>query len=133
AWQQLAHLPLALGLRAAWSMPIHASDGKVLGTIGTYFRECRGPDVAEQQLVEVLARTASLAITRHRADAALRDSAATSRFLARLAAATQPLTQPEAVMSVSARLLAEHLDVDRCAYASIEDERVFVITGDYPR
>src|SRR5690606_25846058 len=89
AWQQLAHLPLALGLRAAWSMPIHAADGKVLGTIGTYFRECGGPDVAEQQLVEVLARTASLAITRHRADAALRDSAATSRFLARLAARSE--------------------------------------------
>lgn len=133
AWQRLAHLPVALGLKAAWSMPIHAADGKVLGTIGTYFRACRGPDAAEQQLVEVLARTASLAITRHRTDAALRDTALTSRFLAKLAAATQPLTQPEAVMSVSARLLAEHLDVDRCAYASIEDERVFVITGDHPR
>jgi PAS domain S-box-containing protein len=55
------------------------------------------------------------------------------RFLADLAAATQPLTDPEAVTAVTARLLAEHLGVDRCAYAEIEDEAVFTITGDYVR
>src|SRR5687767_12694097 len=36
-------------------------------------------------------------------------------------------------MRVTARLLAEHLDVDRCAYAEIENEETFVITGDCPR
>jgi PAS domain S-box-containing protein len=55
------------------------------------------------------------------------------QFLAELAATTQPLTDADEVMAVSARLLAEHLEADRCAYAEIEDEAVFVITGDYRR
>ena len=36
-------------------------------------------------------------------------------------------------MAVTARMLAEHLDVDRCAYAEIEDETTYVITGDHTR
>jgi PAS domain S-box-containing protein len=63
-WQTLKHLPLKLGLRAAWSVPILARDGHVLGTFGTYFRECRGPQEFERQAVEILARTAALAIER---------------------------------------------------------------------
>ena len=55
------------------------------------------------------------------------------QFLAELSAATQTLSEPTDVMQTSARLLAEHLDVDRCAYAPVEDERVFNITGDYTR
>lgn len=53
------------------------------------------------------------------------------RFLARLADATQPLAAPDKIMAVTARLLAEHLRVDRCAYAEIEDQSVFHITGDH--
>ncbi|MCC7420103.1 MAG: PAS domain S-box protein [Planctomycetaceae bacterium] len=63
----------------------------------------------------------------------LQETARRNKFLSDLAAATQPLTDPDAIMSTSARLLAEHLDVDRCAYAEVEDESVFVITGDHPR
>lgn len=73
-WQSIKHLPLGLGLRAAWSMPIKARDGRVLGTFGTYFRECRQPTALEQQVVEILARTAALAIEGKRAEAALRES-----------------------------------------------------------
>ena len=53
------------------------------------------------------------------------------RFLARLGEATQPLSAPDRIMAVTARLLAEHLHVERCAYAEIENESVFHITGDY--
>lgn len=63
-WRELKHLPLDLGFRAAWSMPILARDGRVLGTFGTYFRERREPEALERQVVEVLARTAALAIER---------------------------------------------------------------------
>jgi PAS domain S-box-containing protein len=73
-WTHLKHLPLALGLRAAWSQPIRARDGHVLGTFGTYFRSCRGPTASEREAVEILSRTAALAIERARADEALRDS-----------------------------------------------------------
>lgn len=61
-WRTLKHLPLGLGFRAAWSVPILARDGRVLGTFGMYFRECRAPQKLERQAVEILARTAALAI-----------------------------------------------------------------------
>jgi len=70
---------------------------------------------------------------RKRAEEALRESEGRHRFLADLAAATQPLTDPGAVMGTTARLLAEYLGVARCAYAEVEAEAVFVITGDYCR
>jgi PAS domain S-box-containing protein len=69
-WQSIKHLPLALGLKSAWSQPILGADGRVLATFGTYFKECRAPTAREQQLVEVLAQTAALAIERSRADEA---------------------------------------------------------------
>jgi PAS domain S-box-containing protein len=68
SWRGLAHLPLALGLKAAWSMPIRGSDGRVLGTFGTYFRECREPSARERQIVEGLSRAAALAIERKQAE-----------------------------------------------------------------
>jgi PAS domain S-box-containing protein len=132
-WATLRELPLALGLRAAWSMPILGSDGSVLGTFGTYFGECREPRPDERRLVQVLARTAALAIERQRHEQRLAASARRDRFLAGLAAATQSLVDASAIMSTAARRLAEHLDVDRCAYAEVEGQRVFVITGDWQR
>jgi PAS domain S-box-containing protein len=70
---------------------------------------------------------------RKHAEQALRDSANRHQFLAELAAGSQPLTDAEQVMTLTARLLAEHLDVDRCAYAEIADDSTFVITGDHTR
>lgn len=55
------------------------------------------------------------------------------QFLADLAAATQPLTDPAEVTALTARMLAEHLRCDRCAYAEVEGEAIYVITGDYTR
>ncbi|HEX6239541.1 MAG TPA: GAF domain-containing protein, partial [Polyangiales bacterium] len=130
-WQALRDLPLALGLKAAWSMPIMSAHGKVLGTFGTYFKETRPPSAQERQLVQMLAPTAALAIERHRSDELLRENLARSVFLSELAAATQPLVEASDVVATTSRLLAEHLKVQRCAYAEIEDEQVFVITGDY--
>ena len=66
SWNGISHLPLALGLRGAWSMPIKARDRSVLGTFGTYFREVREPTDAERAVVEVLVRTAAIAIERDR-------------------------------------------------------------------
>ncbi len=71
-WRVIRHLPLELGLRAAWSMPILSAQGAVLGTFGTYFLEKRSPTAEEVGLVEVLTRTAALAIERYSADQALK-------------------------------------------------------------
>lgn len=61
----------------------------------------------------------------------LRQSDERHRFLSRLAEVTQALVDPNEVMALSARLLAEHLSADRCAYADVEDEQTFIIIGDY--
>jgi signal transduction histidine kinase/CheY-like chemotaxis protein/putative methionine-R-sulfoxide reductase with GAF domain len=129
----LRKLALALGLRAAWAVPITSAAGNVLGTFGTYFFEPRRPTAYERRTVEILSRTAALAIERRRADEALRESEGRHRFLANLAAATQMLVDTGEIMAVTARMLAEHLGADRCAYAEVEDERIMVITGDYTR
>jgi GAF domain-containing protein len=62
-WSELRHLPLALGYAGAWSMPIKAADGTVLGTFGTYFRERREPTAWERQAVESLASAAAFVIS----------------------------------------------------------------------
>jgi PAS domain S-box-containing protein len=116
--------------KSAWSMPISASSGETLGTFATYLLEAREPTQEERRLVEVLAQTASLAIERARADRTLESGARRDRFLAELAAATQPLASPQALMQTTARLLAEHLGASRCAYAEVKDD-TFVITGNY--
>ena len=132
-WRALAHLPLELGLKAAWSMPIVAANGRVLGTFGSYFTTRREPTSRERNLVEVLARTAALAIERRESDAALEASSRRHRFLAELGSAAQRLVDPLDVMRLSANALADYLRVDRCAYAEVEDERIFVVHGEARR
>jgi signal transduction histidine kinase/ActR/RegA family two-component response regulator len=55
-------------------------------------------------------------------------------FLLALDAAVRPLTDPAEITQAHARLLGEHLEVDRCAYADVEaDEDTFNLTGDHNR
>lgn len=63
-WAELRHLPMALGFVGAWSMPIKDSDGQVLGTLGTYFRDNRTPTQEEVKSIETLASAASLVLAR---------------------------------------------------------------------
>jgi PAS domain S-box-containing protein len=59
---------------------------------------------------------------------------ARDRFLIRLDDAVRTLLDPDEIVAASARLLGEHLQVDRCAYAQVEaDEDHFLLTGDYTR
>jgi anti-anti-sigma factor len=56
------------------------------------------------------------------------------RFLDGLERALQPLEDPEEIMATVARLLGEHMRVDRSAYAEAEaDEDHFTMTGSYAR
>ena len=53
-------------------------------------------------------------------------------FLASLDRAVQQVIEPHEVMSITARMLGEHLGVNRCAYAEVDDdEDTFHITGDH--
>ncbi|MEO8127826.1 MAG: PAS domain S-box protein, partial [Bryobacteraceae bacterium] len=69
---------------------------------------------------------------RKRTDRALRESEEYFRFLDHLSGATRALSDPHQIMSVTARLLGQHLRVSRCAYAEIEkDAERFSILHDY--
>ena len=70
-WAELRHLPMALGFVGAWSMPIKNADGKVLGTLGTYFRNSRTPTQEEVECIETLASAASLVLERDQQEARL--------------------------------------------------------------
>jgi len=61
-WAELRHLPLALGFAGAWSMPIKGANGRVLGTLGTYYRTRREPSSTEVEAVRVLASAAAHAL-----------------------------------------------------------------------
>jgi GAF domain-containing protein len=61
-WAELRQLPMGLGFAGAWSMPIKAPDGTVMGTFGTYFRERREPSTAEREAVALLVEAAAEAI-----------------------------------------------------------------------
>jgi diguanylate cyclase (GGDEF)-like protein/PAS domain S-box-containing protein len=66
-WQPYKTRPLEVGLRACWSTPIKAKDGRVIGTFAFYFRESRPPSRWHQRIVEACVHLSALAIERKEA------------------------------------------------------------------
>lgn len=64
-WSDYRELALSHGLRACWSVPILGSDGRVLGTFGTYMPQPMSPDSTSQRLLSKAADLAALALERH--------------------------------------------------------------------
>jgi signal transduction histidine kinase len=73
-WADFRSLALAHGLRACWSVPILSSEGRVLGTFATYYRETRSPTPQERNLIEQITHLASIAVEREQAEEALRQA-----------------------------------------------------------
>ncbi len=85
-WADFRDLALGHGLRACWSTPIFSQHGKVLGTFAVYFLTPRRPTAEELRLVDILTRTAGVAVERRRAEEALREAdKRKDEFLATLA------------------------------------------------
>jgi PAS domain S-box-containing protein len=78
-WSDFRDLALHHNLRACWSTPILASDGGVLGTLAMYYEEPRSPGDAHRLVVERATHIAGIAISRGRAEEALRHSEAQLR------------------------------------------------------
>ncbi|HEY0911272.1 MAG TPA: diguanylate cyclase, partial [Bradyrhizobium sp.] len=68
-WQPFKARPLEVGLRACWSTPIKAKDGRVIGTFAFYFREGRAPSRWHQRIVDACVHLSALAIERQEARA----------------------------------------------------------------
>jgi two-component system cell cycle sensor histidine kinase/response regulator CckA len=65
-WANFRDLALAHDLRACWSNPIAAQDGRMLGTFAIYYRERRTPGVQHLQLIAHATHLVALAIERDR-------------------------------------------------------------------
>ncbi|HUR94649.1 MAG TPA: PAS domain S-box protein [Gemmatimonadales bacterium] len=57
---------VAHGIKAAWGMPLFASDGMLLGVLEVHAREARPPGADDLQLMEVAGHLAEIAIERDR-------------------------------------------------------------------
>lgn len=75
-WDDYRELARQYGLRACWSTPILASDGRVLGTFALYYREPRSPTELDLELIARATHVAGIAIQRDQLDQQLRDLAA---------------------------------------------------------
>lgn len=80
-WEHRRAPALAAGLRACWSTPIRASDGRMLGTVALYFRQPRSPLRRDFELMARLTALAAIAIERKQSEEALRRSEARYRGL----------------------------------------------------
>jgi len=80
-WEYRRDAADAAGLRAAWSAPILASDGLVIGTFAIYLRQPGAPCERDQELMLRMAQIAGIAIERRGAEDALRSSEAKFRGL----------------------------------------------------
>jgi PAS domain S-box-containing protein len=73
-WDGLRDLALEYSLRACWSEPVFAADGRVMGTFAMYYRQPRAPTEAELRAIEMGAHLVGVAIEHRRAEQALRES-----------------------------------------------------------
>ena len=73
-WPAFTAEIVSLGLRGCFTTPIVSSDQRILGTFAIYYREPRDPSPSDRQLVEIVTRTASIAIERKQVEATLRAS-----------------------------------------------------------
>jgi diguanylate cyclase (GGDEF)-like protein/PAS domain S-box-containing protein len=80
-WEQRRELAAESGFRAAWSVPIRAAAGRLLGAFSVYSPVAGLPLPGELELISHAARLAGIAIERRRAEEALRASEARFRGL----------------------------------------------------
>ncbi|MGH8137920.1 MAG: EAL domain-containing protein [Steroidobacteraceae bacterium] len=80
-WQQRRDAALEAGLRTAWSTPLKAASGKLLGSLGVYRGEPGLPTPREAEIMAHAAQLAGIAIQRRVAEDALRSSESKFRGL----------------------------------------------------
>jgi two-component sensor histidine kinase len=122
------------GVRAVHATPMVSRDGLTIGVLSTLHREPHRPSDQESRFMDLLASAGAACIERVQMKGVLRTGRARQAFLLRLSDAIRPLGDPDAVRSVAARVLGEHLGVDRVAYAEDEgDGETVVVRCNYTR
>ncbi len=100
------------GLRACWSTPIVSSGGAVLGTVALYYPRAHHPEPCELRLVEIITRTAGIAIERSRGEEGLRSHSERLRLLWEAAAILLTTEDPEALIRALFSRIAPNLGLD---------------------
>lgn len=65
-WDDFRHVVAPFGFRAVWARPLVSSEGQVLGTFASYYRDVRSPSSTDLQLIDNASHIAGIAIERHR-------------------------------------------------------------------
>ena len=73
-WKEKAPVALKHGLRACHSLPIRASDGRVIGTFANYYKTLRTPESEELQIMDRMAHIVGGALETHIANERLKKS-----------------------------------------------------------
>ena len=115
---------------AAYLAPVLIKDGRFVGTLAVHSRTARVWTHDEITLVREVADRIWAALEQRKAEAALRASEERLFFLLRLSDALRALSDPSEVQEAAARLLGEHLQVNRVGYAEIEGGK-YVIRREY--
>ena len=119
-WEDFRPLAREAGVSACWSSPILTGDGEVLGTFAMYYRTPHEPTDHDLEASIMFARTAALAIERHRADEARAKAQADLQYL--LDASTEIAASDGYVESARrlTRLVVPRLS-DVCVLDVVED------------
>ncbi len=122
-WAAFTELAEKAGVRACWSQPIIAADGKVLGTFAMYYRDVAEPSDEELKFIAETANLAGIAIEAHHTNTARlaaqqnaeRANQAKSQFLATMSHEFR--TPLNAILGISDMLRGKHLgDIDSDEY-----------------
>ena len=87
-WEPYSDLAQELGIRVVWSTPVRADDGDLVGTLGVFYAEPHEPSDEDRRVVDLLARTAGVAIGR------ARDAESRTRRLEELQSSLLPRALP---------------------------------------
>jgi len=122
-WAGLRALAEEHGMRACCSTPIFSSGGSVLGTLALYYSSVHEPDASERRLVEVITRTAGVAIERKRGEEGIKTHSERLRLLWETAAVLLTTDEPEALVRMLFGRIAPHLQIDVVLnYAVVEGD-----------
>ena len=88
-WEPYRERAQEMGIRVVWSTPLRADDGELVGTLGVFYDEPREPSDEDRRVVDLLARTAGVAIGR------ARDAETRTRRLEELQSSLLPRALPQ--------------------------------------
>src|SRR3989442_8333975 len=134
-WAAYRDLDLPHGLRACWSTPVRASDGRVLATFAIYARQPGRPTREQQSIIEQMTDLASIAIERKRADEERQSHLWFLESMNRVNRAIQTTNDLEQMMSNALDAVLEIFGCDRAwlAYPCDPDAASWTVPMEHTR